>query len=101
MLWYCRFKWHSSTTASQVRQRVLQQHEAGTNHPERIKGWYNLVGGGAGFLLVESNDPREVTEMFTPYMDLMDVDVHGCYELPYEQTIQAFRQSEQQPAGQR
>lgn len=96
MLWYCRFKWHSSTSAQQMRQRVLAQHDAGANHPERIKGWYNLVGGGAGFLLVESDDPREVTAFLTPYLDLMDVDVHGIYELPYEATIQALRQAEQQ-----
>ena len=95
MLWYCRFKWHSNTTASQVRQRVLQQHDLGANIPDKIRGWYNLVGGGAGFLLVESDDPRELTAFLTPYMDLMDVDVHGVYELPYEQTIAALRQAEQ------
>jgi hypothetical protein len=91
MLWYCRFSWHRGTTADDVRRRVLQQHEAGANHPERIRGWYNLVGGGAGFLMVETNDPRELSELLQPYMDLMAWDVHGIYELPYEQTIEAFR----------
>jgi hypothetical protein len=51
--------------------------------------------GAAGFLLVESDDPREVTAFLTPYMDLMDIDVHAVYELPYEETITALRQAEQ------
>ena len=95
MLWYCRFTWHASTTAQQVRQRVLRQHDAGTAHPERIRGWYNLAGGGAGFLLVETDAPRELTAMLQPYMDLVSWDVHAVYELPYNATIAGIRQMEQ------
>ena len=91
MLWYCRFTWHSTTLADQVRRRVLEQHEAGTNHPEKIRGWYNLAGGGAGFMLIEADDPRELTEILEPYMDLVSWDVHGVYELPYEATVESFR----------
>jgi hypothetical protein len=64
----------------------------GKNHPERIKGWYNLVGGGAGFLLVESADPRDVTALLQPYMDLMSFDVRGIYQLDYQERIQELRQ---------
>ncbi|GER90737.1 hypothetical protein KDW_48990 [Dictyobacter vulcani] len=46
MLWYCKFKWHAHTTRDQVARRVVQQHDAGANHPERIKGWFNLAGAG-------------------------------------------------------
>ena len=56
MLWYCRFKWYPQTSVAQVRKRVLEQDKAGTNQPEKIKGWYNLAGGGAGFMLVESDE---------------------------------------------
>jgi hypothetical protein len=58
MLWYCRFEWQPGVTRQQVAERVVQQHEAGNTHPERIKGWYNLAGGGAGFLLVETQRPQ-------------------------------------------
>jgi len=95
MLWYCRFSWHPTTTAAQVRQRVLMQHDAGRNHPEKIRGWYNLGGGGAGFLLFETDDLRELTAFLQPYMDLVSFDVHAVYELPYEATIAALRQEEQ------
>ena len=87
MLWYCRFTWYHGTMAGQVRERVLQQHERGTNHPERIRGWYNLAGGGAGFLLIETDNPREINEMLQPYMDLMAWDVHAVYPVNYEAMI--------------
>ncbi len=91
MLWYCRFMWHESTTREQVARRVVQQHDAGANHPEHIKGWYNLAGGGAGFLLVETDHPQELTAFLQPYMDLMDFDVHAVYPLNYEQHIDELR----------
>ena len=76
-----------------MRKRILQQHDAGLNHPERIKGWYNLAGGGAGFLLVDYDDPRQVTDFLQPYMDLMSWDVRAVYQNDYEQTLDAFRRS--------
>ncbi len=93
MLWYCRFKWHANTTRAQVAQRLVQQHDAGLNNPERIKGWYNLAGGGAGFLLVEYDDPRDVTKFIQPYMDLMSFDVHAIYELEYEKRVKELRET--------
>lgn len=92
MLWYCEFTWFHGTTRAEVAQRVVQQHDLGANHPERIKGWYNLAGGGAGFLLVEVDDPRELTAFLQPYMDLMSFDVRAAYELDYNQRIEELRQ---------
>ena len=71
MLWYCAFTWYPSTTREQVAKRVVQQHDAGKNYPERIRGWYNLAGGGSGFLLVETDDPRQLTAMLQPSSDLV------------------------------
>jgi hypothetical protein len=62
------------------------------NHPERIKGWYNLVGGGAGLLLVEYDDPRELTAFLQPFMDLTSFDVRGVFQLDYQQRIEELRQ---------
>jgi hypothetical protein len=92
MLWYCAFTWFPSTKRQQVAQRVVQQHDAGMNHPERIKGWYNLAGGGAGFLIVETDDPRELTAFLQPYMDLMSFDVRAMYQLDYKTRIEELRQ---------
>lgn len=92
MLFYCRFTWFPGTTREQVARRVVEQHDAGANHPERIKGWYNLAGGGAGFLLVDYDDIRELTAFLQPYMDLMSFDVRAISELNYEDRINELRE---------
>ena len=97
MLWYCRFEWYAHTTREKVAQRVIEQHQAGGNRrPESLKGWYNLAGGGAGFLLVETNEARELTALLQPFMDLVRWDVHAVYALDYDQEIQRLQQVVQQ-----
>ena len=96
MLFYCAFTWYPGTTRAQVAQRLVQQHDAGENHPERIRGWYNLAGGGAGFLLVEVGDPRDLTAFLQPYMDLMSWDVRAITENDYASRIEELRQVVQQ-----
>ena len=91
MLWYCRYKWNHNTTLEEMGRRVLAQHEAGTNQQDKIRGWYDLAGGGAGFLLVETDDVRELTALLRPYMDLMAWDVRALSENHYDQTIQEIR----------
>ena len=71
MLWYCHFTWHPTTTREKIAQRIVQQHDAGENHPENIRGWYSLVGGGAGFLMLETEDFQDVTAFCAPYADLV------------------------------
>jgi hypothetical protein len=92
MQWLCSFTWFPHTTREQVAKRIVQQHDAGMNHPERIRGWYNLVGGGAGFLLVDYDDPRAVTAFLQPYMDLMSFDVRGVYALDYQDRLKELRE---------
>jgi hypothetical protein len=91
MLFLCEFTWYPGTMREEVAQRVVQQHDAGANNPERINGWYNLVGGGAGFLLVEYDDPKELTAFLQPYMDLMSFDVRAITENDYPTTIEELR----------
>jgi hypothetical protein len=93
MLWYCPFTWFPNTSREQVAKRILERHDAGENHPERIRGWYQLAGGGAGFLLVELDEPRELTRFLQPYMDLMSFDVRAVYQLDYAKEIESLRQA--------
>lgn len=91
MLFYCEFTWFPGTTREEVAQRLIQQHDAGANNPEKIKGWYNLAGGGAGFLIVEYDDVRQLTAFLQPYMDLMGFDVRAISELNYDDRINELR----------
>ncbi|MDQ2682621.1 MAG: DUF3303 domain-containing protein [Chloroflexota bacterium] len=92
MLYQCQFTWFPGVSRAEVAQRVVQQHDAGANNPERIKGWYNLAGGGAGFLVVDYDDPQELTAFLQPYMDLMSFDVRAIYSLDYKKQIEALRE---------
>jgi hypothetical protein len=91
MLYYCEFTWFPGTTRQEVAQRVVQQHDAGAHQPDRIQGWYNLAGGGAGFLIVDYDDIRELTAFLQPYMDLMSFDVRAIYQLDYDERIEELR----------
>jgi hypothetical protein len=99
MLFHCQFTWFPGTSREEVARRVLQQHDAGANNPDRIKGWYNLAGGGAGFLIVDYDDIRELTAFLQPYMDLMSFDVRAISELSYEGRIEQLRSIVQSQAG--
>ncbi|MBV9231805.1 MAG: DUF3303 domain-containing protein [Chloroflexi bacterium] len=100
MLWYCAFEWHAHTTRRHVAQRILEQHQArGNRRPDILKGWYNLAGGGAGFLLLETDDPRQVTAFLQPYMDLVSFDVHAAYPVDYDQQVKELQQVVQQKVG--
>lgn len=92
MLYLCEFTWYPGTTRAEVAKRLVQQHDAGENRQERIKGWYNLVGGGAGFLVVDYDDPHEVTAFLQPYMDLMSFDVRAITQNDYEPTVAQLRE---------
>jgi hypothetical protein len=93
MLYLCEYTWQPHTTREKIAERFQQLHESGMHHQDKWRGWYQLVGGGAGFLLVETEDPREVTEMLQPYMDLVSWDVRAIYELKYDEMLQSMRQA--------
>ena len=92
MLYMCEFTWQPGTTREKVGQRFLQLDQAGQHHQDKWRGWYALAGGGAGVLLVEVDDPRELTAMLQPYMDLVSWDVRAVYELKYDEILQTARQ---------
>lgn len=91
MKFYCGFTWFPGTTRREVAERIVQQHEAGRNKPENIMAWYNLAGGGAGFLIVDYDDPKELTAFLQPYMDVMSFDVRAITENSYDDTIQEMK----------
>ncbi|HEU0028139.1 MAG TPA: DUF3303 family protein [Ktedonobacterales bacterium] len=91
MLWYCSYTWHPTTNVRDVRGRILQQDEVGSNIPGKIKGWYDLAGGGAGFVLLETDDIEEVNAFCQPYMDLMSWDVRAIRPLEYRASLERFR----------
>ncbi len=91
MLFLCQFTWFPGTTREAAAKRVVQQHDAGADNPERIKGWYNLAGGGAGCLIVDYDNPKELTAFLQPYLDLMSFDVRAITKNEYASNIEQLR----------
>ncbi len=91
MLRHCSSTSFQNTTRQHVFQGVVRQHDSGMNYPERISWRYNLVGGGAGFLLVDYDDPRELTAFLQPFMAVMSFDIREVYPLDYTQRIEELR----------
>ena len=99
MLFYCAYTWFPGTRPEQVWKRVIDQHEAGANQPERIRDWCDLAGGGAGFLIIETDDLRDLTAILRPYMDLMSWDIRAISRNDYDTTIQQIRDALTQMGG--
>ncbi len=87
MLFYCRFTWYPGTSRDVVARRVVEQDKIDNSFASRIKSWHTLVGGGAGFLMIEADKPQEVSEILEPYMDLMSWDVHAVTSNSYKEKV--------------
>jgi hypothetical protein len=91
MLWYCSFTWQPGTSYQQVAERLLAQQDAITALGRHLRGWYNLVGGGAGFLILEVDDPLEVNRLLQPWMDIVSWDVRAISETSPQQVLDNAR----------
>ena len=89
MHFYCAYTWFPKTRPEEVWERVIHQHERGSNAQELIRGWYDFAGGGAGFLIVETDDVRELTAMLRPYIDLMSWDIRALSDIAHERGAMA------------
>jgi hypothetical protein len=85
MLFFCEYTWHPGTTSEMVRARHDRQHKAGELRLDLCRGWYNFAGSGQGFLIVESNDARELHNFIHPYADLMVFTARPIYEVNIEE----------------
>ena len=93
MLFYCAYTWYPQTTREKVLDRMAELQRQGTTAPQnQIRGWYTLAGGGAGFLLIETDDTRQLTEQFQPYMDLMSWDVRAINPVDQDAIQAAIQQ---------
>ena len=93
MLYYCAYTWNPGVTIEEVGPAILDQHDAGTLHPEWIRGYYGLVGGGAGFLILEVDDPNALNAMLAPSMRYMTWDIRAVVAFDYHEDIEEFRQA--------
>lgn len=86
MLYMCAYTWHPGTTLQQVNDLIA--HEASDKDPGvTVRGYYPLVGGGAGYMLMEADDPQRINDYLVPTMGLLAWDVRQVMERNWEQTL--------------
>jgi hypothetical protein len=96
MLWCCRYEALPGVRAADLARRFLRGHDAGTNAPARLRGWYGFPTGTAGMVLVEADAPGDVAAVVRPYASLMSWRVDAAAELNYNQVLEELRRGAQQ-----
>jgi hypothetical protein len=101
MLYHCEYTWHPGTTLEEVNQLLAQGNTHFPQSGVRVKGYYRLVGGGAGFMLLEADDPDLINQFLVPTMGLIAWDVRQVIEDDFARTMANAAQqvSEAQPAS--
>jgi hypothetical protein len=91
MLYLCEYTWQPGKSAEEIGRRFLELSE--TEDPAlTFRNWYVIVGGGAGVVIVETDDPTAINRALTPWMDLVSWDVRAVFETTMEETRQATRE---------
>lgn len=98
MLWSCQYQALPGVRPGELARRFLRQHDAGTNRPAQLRGWYAYASGTAGVVLVEADTPKEVAAIVAPYSHLVGWQVEAAVEVNYNQTLEELRRDAQKAA---
>lgn len=98
MWWHCGYRALPGVRASELARRFLRRHDAGSNRPSRLHGWYTYGTGTDGFVLVEVDTPRELAEVLSPYASVVEWRIEAIAELNYNQTLEELRRATQKAA---
>jgi len=88
MLYSCQYTWHPSTTLDQVRRQQSTLGPLLESSGVTVRGYYGLVGGGAGFLLLETDDSQAVNNLLVPMMGALAWDVRQVVERDLAKELQ-------------
>jgi hypothetical protein len=93
MLWYCGYQAFPRVSASDLAHCFLRGHDAGSNRPKDLRGWYAFPSGVAGFVLAEAATPVELAKILEPYSRLVEWKIEAVAELNYNQVLEELRRS--------
>lgn len=86
MLWFCHYKAHEGVTRKELRERYETEDE-GLDF-EQFKGvvaWYAFAGLSEGVVVIDLEDPIELTAILQPCRHLISWDVKACKQMDMEQ----------------
>jgi len=93
MLWYCGYQAFPQVSAADLARRFLRRHDAGSNQPKDLRGWYAFPSGVSGFVLAEATTPAELSKILEPYSRLVSWTIEAATELNYNQVLEELRRS--------
>jgi hypothetical protein len=93
MWWHCTYRAQPQIRASDLIRRFLRQHDAGTNQPSQIRGWFTFPTGVDGIVFIEADTPKELATVLEPYSRLVHWEVEAISELNYNQMLEELRRS--------
>ncbi|MFA3900087.1 DUF3303 family protein [Rhodococcus sp. 5A-K4] len=96
MWWHCRYEAHDRISPAQLTERFLRQHDAGSNAPSKIRGWYTFASGISGYVVFETDTLKELTEIIAPFACLVTWRVESITELHYTMFLEEARQHHHQ-----
>jgi hypothetical protein len=89
MIYVCQYTWNPGTTEEQVQQRL-----AAARMPDNltVRAYYSLVGGAAGYFIVETDEPQRVREMLVQSTDIIRWDIRAVVEGDLQQEVETAKQ---------
>ncbi|GAA1960340.1 DUF3303 family protein [Kitasatospora viridis] len=98
MLWYCAYQALPQVRSTDLARRFLQRHDAGSNQPAFLRGWYTFPTGSAGFVLIEVDTPKELAAILDPYSTMVEWRVEAVSEFNYNQVLEELRRNARRAA---
>lgn len=99
MLYMAHYTWHPGTTLDQVNTLIAQGAAQEATSGVTVRGYYSLVGGGAGYFLLEADDPQRISDYLIRSLGLVAWDVRQVIEHDWA-TVQAAAVEKIGPASQ-
>jgi hypothetical protein len=84
-----RYTWHPGTTLDQITALMAEGAAREAASDVTVRGYYGLVGGGAGYFLLEADEPQRINDDLVPSMGLVAWDVRQVIERDWAKELAA------------
>jgi len=91
--------WHPGTTMDQVTELMAEGAEREASSGVTVRGYDGLVGGGAGYVLLEADEPQRTNDDLVPSMGLVAWDVRQVIERDWTKELAAAVERAGQAGG--
>ena len=91
MLYLCQYTWQPGKSAEEIGRRFMEVSQE-QDPALKVRACYVLVGGGAGVIIGETDEPEAINRALMPWMDLVSWDVRAVIETSSDEVMQRIRE---------